>query len=236
MTHDLDSIRRRIRALRAMTTDNGCTEAEAMAAAAKVMALMAEYGLDHAAIDAPEWQEECAPTQGRAGPQDDLWGMIATVCQCSAVFRHGSGPRQVIYLGRAPWPEVATYLHQVCHGAVDRAAAEFRDTVEYRRLRKAHTRANARRAFMEGLIERLEFKVLYYAKHRLGPLNKTATVAAHDELARRYRLKEAGVIKEAGKSRRATDFRHAGSRAGQGVTINPATATGPRPAALLTGA
>lgn len=236
MTHDLDSIRRRIRALRAMTTDNGCTEAEALAAAAKVMALMAEYGLDQAAIDAPEWQEECAPTQGRTGPQDDLWLMIAHVCQCSAVFRHGRGPRQVIYLGRAPWPEVATYLHQVCHGAVERAGEEFRGTVEYRRLRKAHTRAKARRAFTEGLVDRLAAKVLDYARRHLGSLNKAATIAAHAEMVRRYRLKDVKKVKSAGKSRRANDFRDAGARAGRGVAINPATATGPRPATLLTGA
>ncbi|MQP64732.1 DUF2786 domain-containing protein [Niveispirillum sp. SYP-B3756] len=236
MTHDLDSIRRRIRALRALTTENGCTEAEAMAAAAKVMALMAEYGLDQAAIDAPEWQEECAPTQGRSGPQDDLWLMIAHVCQCSAVFRHGVGPRQVIYLGRAPWPEVATYLHQVCFGVVERASAGFRAGLEYRRLRKPHTRAKARRSFTEGLVDRLAAKVLDYARRHLGPLNKAATLAAHAEMGRRYRLQSSRPIKGAGLSRRARDFRAAGSAAGQTVSINPAAATGPRAPALLPGA
>lgn len=233
MTHDLDSIRRRIRALRALTTENGCTEAEAMAAAAKVMELMAEYGLDQAAIDAPEWQEEHAPTQGRAGPQDFLWLMIAHVCQCSAGFRHGAGRRQVIYLGRAPWPEVATYLHHVCFGAVERASAGFRAGVDYRRLRKPHTRARARRSFMEGLVDRLVAKVLVYAQHHLGPLSKAATTAAHDEMGRRYCLQSSRPIKEAGSSRSARDFRAVGSAAGLTVSINPAAAAGPRPAALL---
>lgn len=43
MTADLTRIRARIQALRAMTTDRGCTPAEALAAATKAAELLAAH-------------------------------------------------------------------------------------------------------------------------------------------------------------------------------------------------
>ena len=51
MAGDDAALLARIEALRSRTTDRGCTEAEAMAAAAKVAALLDRHGLSMAEVE-----------------------------------------------------------------------------------------------------------------------------------------------------------------------------------------
>ena len=48
---DLDKLKSRIQALRAKTVQNGCTEAEALSAAAKVAELLDQYDLSLSDVD-----------------------------------------------------------------------------------------------------------------------------------------------------------------------------------------
>ncbi|HSH99404.1 MAG TPA: DUF2786 domain-containing protein, partial [Reyranella sp.] len=81
----LDKLRTRIQGLRAKTIANGCTEGEAMAAAAKVAELLDRYDLSLSDVEIRE-----APCERRVYethhrkriPLDDCIGAVADFCDC----------------------------------------------------------------------------------------------------------------------------------------------------------
>lgn len=230
---DIDKLRAKIRALRAKTVANGCTEAEAAAAAELAMRLMQEAGLEAADIDKPDWAQGSEPTQGRRGPQDDVYKIVAFVCGCACFTDRTGERRRMVYVGRDPYPEVAAYLHRVCHGAMERALREFHASAAYKAKRKPHTRAAARRAFLEAMSARL-CAALSGLHTRLRRADHRAQVAeaqafrdqSYDLTTPRHQLKKASA------SRRLEKFREMGDRAGQDVQVNLGVggANGPLPA------
>lgn len=151
MSDRLDAIKARIRALQARTKANGCTEAEAAAAAAALVRLMAEHGLSDA--DVATGEENVKLTRG-PDIRDNLLNSIARVARCSAYTRTAE-TRCVVYVGRHPWPECAAWLHGVVFGAVARASRDFAGSDEQRRRRSVRTRVKARAAFLSGLVMRI---------------------------------------------------------------------------------
>lgn len=154
---DMEGIKARIRALRSKTIENGCTEAEALAAAEKVMALLQQHRLE-------DWQDAVAEEEVQLGSSrrsalSPLFGVVAWVCHCQAMYVARPGRLSLIYLGRDPWPEAAGYLHAVVQGAAKRATADFRLTDTYRRRRKPATRARAQKHFLEGFVSGLTRKL-----------------------------------------------------------------------------
>jgi hypothetical protein len=81
----LDKLKLRIQALRAKTIDNGCTEEEALSAAAKVAELLDRHDLSLTDVEL-----RAAPCERRAYethrkkriPLDDCIGAIAHFCDC----------------------------------------------------------------------------------------------------------------------------------------------------------
>jgi hypothetical protein len=132
---DMDSIKARIRALRTRTVENGCTEAEALAAAAKVMDLLAKHGL--AAGDEEIAQEDVALGLRSQPALQPLFVVVAWVCHCELLTVERWDRSSARYVGRDPWPEAAAYLHAVVIGAARRALTEFKGSVAYRRRRPA---------------------------------------------------------------------------------------------------
>ena len=93
-----DRLKTRIQGLRSKTTDNGCTEAEALLAAAKVAELLDRYDLSLTDVeirDAPCEQREYETYRKKRIPLDDCVGAIANFCDCR-VWREknqaGEGP------------------------------------------------------------------------------------------------------------------------------------------------
>jgi hypothetical protein len=147
---DLDTIKARIRKLMARTTANGCTEAEAMAAAAKAMAMMREHGLSPDQIECG--QHSIPLGRRRAHVMDLLWSRIAHVCRCQNWRADDGRVWHVVYFGREPWPEIAAWLHGVVQGAHKRGMRDFTKGGSYKARRTNKTRAAARLAFSEGFV------------------------------------------------------------------------------------
>lgn len=158
MTTKADAIRARIAALRAKTTARGCTEAEAIAAAEKAAAIMAEYGITESDLD---YDAAFRATGARRSPIDGLWGSVAGYCDCTCWFDQpdGRGARRVVYFGAAGAVEIAGYVHDIMDRAYHAGLAAYRASPDYQRRRLPRTRAAAARAwtvaYVEAMSERL---------------------------------------------------------------------------------
>src|SRR5438094_8219398 len=98
-----DRLKTRIQGLRAKTTDNGCTEAEALAAAAKVAALLDRHDLSLTDVEISHAQCEQRAYETRhrkRTPLDDCIGAIANFCDCR-VWREKSqsGNGRYVFFG-----------------------------------------------------------------------------------------------------------------------------------------
>lgn len=90
----LDKLRSRIQALRAKTIDNGCTEDEALSAAAKVAELLDRYDLSLTDVEirAAACERRSFETYRKKRiPLDDCIGAIAKFCDCR-VWREKTSP------------------------------------------------------------------------------------------------------------------------------------------------
>lgn len=214
---DRDRILERIRKLKALA-ERGGTPEEAEAAAAKIRQLIAEYGLDQADVDAAEISA-AEVELGRKKRQvlDQLVGCVAYACGCASILQYTRQGLLVIYLGPDPAPVIATYLHEVCYRAVQDAAKAFRQSEEYRRRRKPHTRAAAVKAFKAGMVERLSRKLVALGWLELEQLKRLRL--AYGRRAN-LTLRPNAAMKAPSKAQRWADARHAGDQAGRQVDIH----------------
>lgn len=181
-----ERLKAKIAALLAKTEAAGCTEAEAMAAAALAAKLMAEHAFDQAEI---EMTDATAPdtstrTTNRTTWRDKLSGGIAVATNCAWMIRCDRG--DILFVGREPGPDIAVYLRDVCFRAVDRELAAFKTTPFYQRRRKLSTRRQAAADFVNGLVIRLIVRLL----ELFGPVRDDA---ARDEAKQLMRRRENSV-------------------------------------------
>lgn len=151
-----EALRKRIAALKAKAADRAVTEAEAMAAAEMAADLMRSHGLSDADL---EFDEAQAPlkTKGKS-PRDLLWGTVASCTNCSAVLQTDWTP-SLLFIGRAPGPEIATYLVAVLNRAIDREIEAFKATPTYKRRRSLQTRRQAVHDFTAAMVFRLTVRL-----------------------------------------------------------------------------
>ncbi len=175
-----DRIKARIAALLRMTRGAGCTEAEAMAAAEKAAALMAEHGLCEADITIGQASVNHA-TKGRSA-RDDLWRIVGYCTNTACVFEHVSGARgaALIFVGREPGPEIAAWLVVVLNRAIDTGIADFREGAFYRRRRSTATRRAAVRDFTKGMVLRLSNRLIEVFGPTIDKAASGQAVAARD--------------------------------------------------------
>jgi hypothetical protein len=161
----LADIKAKLRALRHKTLAQGCTEAEAMAAADKVAELMARYEIDAAELDRPAIVEIRIETSGvkAKNPWLDLWTVIGSCCQ---VRTWSSGPA-IVYYGYEPDALMAEYLYEVMERHAENARAAFRMSHEFRKRRTKKTRTKAAQAFLGGFVEGLIRKLSRHFLERL---------------------------------------------------------------------
>src|SRR5256885_439383 len=111
MSGQLDGLKARIQALRAKTIENGCTESEALAAAAKVAELLDRYDLSLTDIEIRETpcEQRAFETQRKKRvPLDGCVGAIALFCDCR-VWRekNAGGEARYVFFGLRTDVEVA---------------------------------------------------------------------------------------------------------------------------------
>src|SRR5882724_10031093 len=143
-----DRLKTRIQGLRSKTTDNGCTESEALLAAAKVAELLDRYDLSLTDVeirDAPCEQREYETYRKKRIPLDACIGAIANFCDCR-VWRekNQAGEARYVFFGLRSDIEVAHYLTELIDTAVRFELGRYKTTPEYRQFRhkERHT-ANA---------------------------------------------------------------------------------------------
>ena len=148
----LDKLKLRIQALRAKTIDNGCTEEEALSAAAKVAELLDRHDLSLTDVElrtAPCERRTYETYRKKRIPLDDCIGAIAHFCDCR-VWRekNAAGENSYVFFGLGADVEVAHYLAELIDGAVRAELGRFKTSVDYSRFRHQERHlANASFAF-----------------------------------------------------------------------------------------
>ena len=158
----LDKLKTRIQALRAKTIDNGCTEDEALSAAAKVAELLDRYDLSLTDVEireAPCERREYETHRKKRIPLDDCIGAVANFCDCR-VWRekNQAGETRYVFFGLRSDIEVAHYLTELIDTAVRSELGRYKTTPEYRRFRhKERHMANA--SFALGMVASIADKL-----------------------------------------------------------------------------
>jgi hypothetical protein len=119
-TTELVRVKARIRALAEKTVSNGCTEAEAMAAAEMVGRLLERYALSMQEIDVSK--EVCVQVEVTGGgkqrrPIDGCVTAIARFCDCKVWISRDMGKPTYVFFGFEVDATLAGYLFHV----IDRA-------------------------------------------------------------------------------------------------------------------
>jgi hypothetical protein len=158
----LDKLKTRIQGLRAKTTDNGCTEAEALLAAAKVAQLLDRYDLSLTDVeirDAPCERREYETHRQKRIPLDGCIGAIANFCDCR-VWRekNQAGEARYVFFGLRSDIEVAHYLTELVDTAVRSELGRYKTTADYRRFRHQE-RHMANASFTLGMVASIADKL-----------------------------------------------------------------------------
>lgn len=134
-----EKLKTRVQGLRAKTTDNGCTEGEALSAAAKVAELLDRHDLSLTDVeirDAPCERREYQTYRNKRIPLDDCIGAIASFCDCR-VWREKSpaGETRYVFFGLRSDIEAAHYLTELIDSAVRAELGRYKTTADYGRFR-----------------------------------------------------------------------------------------------------
>lgn len=155
---ELDRLTARIQALRAKTIANGCTEDEALAAAAKVAELLDRYDLSLSDVEmraAP--CDRLAYESGRKKriPLDDCVGAIAHFCDCK-VWRekNAAGEASYVFFGLKADIAAAHALAGLVDSAVRTELGRYKTSRDYLRFRH-QDRHMANASFALGMVARI---------------------------------------------------------------------------------
>ena len=149
--------------MRAKTIDNGCTEGEALAAAAKVAELLDRYDLSLTDVelrDAPCERRAYETHRKKRIPLDDCIGAIANFCDCR-VWRekNQAGEARYVFFGLRSDIEVAHYLTELIDNAVRSELGRYKTTADYRRFRHQE-RHMANASFALGMVASIADKLM----------------------------------------------------------------------------
>ncbi len=160
---ELDKLKSRIQALRAKTIDNGCTEDEALSAAAKVAEMLDRYDLSLTDIDireAPCERREYETYRKKRIPLDDCIGAVAVFCDCR-VWRekNQAGQSRYVFFGLRSDIEVAHYLAELIDASVRSELGRYKTTAGYARFRH-NDRHLANASFALGMVASIAEKLV----------------------------------------------------------------------------
>jgi len=158
----LEKLKARIQGLRAKTTNNGCTEAEALSAAAKVAELLDRYDLSLTDVEigaAPCERREYSNQHNKRIPLDECIGAVANFCDCR-IWREKTpaGDVRYVFFGLSADVEVAYYLTEVIDLAVRSELGRYKTTRDYQRFRH-QDRHLANASFSLGMVTSIANKL-----------------------------------------------------------------------------
>lgn len=173
-----DAIARKVRALLSRTTDAGCTEAEAIEAAAKARELMDRYRVTLSDVEIkaePITQETVErPNSLRWAAGDYALHGINAYCGVKTWFHKSAGVRRLRIFGMKPDVEMARYLYELINAVVNVECARWQRTPEYL---NAYSRRSATGSFKLGMAIRINERLKQMAKD-LAPVAKSANGTA----------------------------------------------------------
>jgi hypothetical protein len=242
MTEERESIIRKLRAILAQTVENGCTEEEAMAAAARASVLMEKYALSF--DDVAELRDERYGARRRQfgggthrrRSYHEVWnlvGAIAAFCDCK-VWRSAN---ELVYFGTEHDTLLAHQLTDLIRVTMDQEFARYLKSDE--RDWDFHPKT-LRANFLLGMIRRVNQRLFVLIEQRREQIKKTAQeqgkvtatgnalvlVAKNEIVEERYNkfLDDTG-LKMSHKSRklwsRSENAYTAGRAAGDRVALDP---------------
>ncbi len=161
---ELAKVKARIRALATRTVERGCSEAEAMAAAAKVGELLEVYGLTMSEVELRE--ESCVQRiltfdDPRRVAMSWLFPALLRFTECRGWT---VGRADYVIFGLEPDVQMAEYLMQVVAGALAYEEARFRLSADYIRARAAPQAVL--RSFRVGFADRVAARLEELGTHR----------------------------------------------------------------------
>jgi hypothetical protein len=174
---ELAKVKARIRALAARTVERGCSEAEAMVAAAKVGELLEVYGLSMSEV---ELREELCVQRVMVfdDPRRQAMGwLFPTLLRFTECRGWTVGRADYVIFGLEPDVQMAEYLMQVIAGALHFEEWRFRASPDYLRARAAPQAVL--RSFRIGFADRVAARL-----EELGAHRREAVQEAHRQAAR----------------------------------------------------
>ncbi|MDP2331090.1 MAG: DUF2786 domain-containing protein [Reyranella sp.] len=177
MTGDaFDKLRTRIQGLRAKTIDNGCTEGEALAAAAKVAELLDRHDLSLTDVEireAPCERREYETHRKKRIPLDDCIGAIAAFCDCRVWREKNSvGEGRYVFFGLRSDIEVAHYLTELIDTTVRSELGRYKTSADYQWFRHQE-RHLANASFALGMVASIADKLMAMKAGRDEVINGT---------------------------------------------------------------
>ena len=174
---DLDRLIARIQALRAKTVEQGCTEAEAMAAAEKVAELLDRYGLSLSEMDLKQQACEGAAVETgrkRLAPVDECVPGIGLFFDCRVWSEKGAdGALRYIFFGLPADVAGARYLYDLVEQAFETETAAFRAGPTYQAL-QGGMRRTALNSFGIGMSRGIAAKLYALRQSREGALRRSS--------------------------------------------------------------
>lgn len=135
MTTDIDKLKTRLQALRAKTIANGCTEEEALAAAAKVAELLDRHDLSLSDLEIREEQCEQAAIETNRKQRQPISACIPAIaeyCDCKVwQERDEAGRVRYVFFGLRPGTEMAHYVYDVIAAAMRTAWERYASTQRF---------------------------------------------------------------------------------------------------------
>ncbi len=227
---NLDRLLQVIQGLRAKTVDQGCTEAEAMAAAAKVAELLDRYGLSLSDVEFRRQSCESvgiATTRRRTGPIDHTVPHIAAFFDCRCwTEKTANDTLGYVFFGLPGDVEAAQYLYELVERTFETETAAFRTGDFYRGLHSS-ARRDGTGSFQMGLARGIIAK--------LDTLRQEREAALHRSSGRDLMVVKASIVDEevdrlglaftykpiGGKRYVMTDAYAAGQEAGERFDYRP---------------
>jgi hypothetical protein len=182
---ELAKVKVRIRALAARTVERGCSEAEAMAAAAKVGELLEVYGLSMSEVELRE--EACIQRtlvfdDPRRQAMNWLFPALLRFTGCRGWT---VGRADYVMFGLEPDVQMAEYLMHVIAAALTWEETRYRESPDYARSRVTPSGARARtspqatlRSFRIGFADRISTRLEDLGTHRRATEQAAQAAAA----------------------------------------------------------
>ncbi|WP_096703268.1 DUF2786 domain-containing protein [Magnetospirillum sp. 15-1] len=224
MATDLDKLKGRLQALRAKTIANGCTEEEALAAAAKVAQLLDQHDLSMGDLEIREEQcEKSVIATGRKQrqPISACVPAIAEYCDCKVWLEKDESGIRYVFFGLRPSIEMARYVYDVIASALQGGWQHYVSSQRF--IRHRH---DEKGSFLFGMAVSIAEKLTDMKAERdeanrrssrrdLVVLRHAIVDAEYEKLNLNLRRRRAS-----GKKVEASAF-NAGHAAGQSVALRP---------------